>query len=361
MFFIFLSIFLGFAYFFLIMNYANAWKNLEEESLTEEQSSHFLSVVVPFKNEEKNLPQLLQALSFQSYKNFELILVDDHSTDNSLLSIEAFLPHLPIKIVKAQLNGKKSALKLGILQAMGDLIICTDADCIPSDNWLKSIVQYQEKVACDLIICPVLMTHSNTLFAKLQALEFTSLIVSGAGATADKKPIMCNGANLAFTPKVWQESIADLKEEEVSGDDMFLLLSVKKRGGKIHFLKSTEAIVKTAACSSLSEFFNQRKRWTSKSKSYTDWQVIKVALIVFLLSAFIFAFLIAGFFNPVYWKTALFLLALKFLADVSILMPSAKFFSIEKLLVHIPLLEVIYPFYVLATVLGGLFGKFRWK
>lgn len=362
MFIVFLFICIGFAYFFLLMHFTSGWRHLPEEELLDKPSDFFISVIVPFKNEEKNLPQLLQNLILQSHKNFEIILIDDHSSDNSLMSIECLRSQfIQITTITAQGNGKKNALKEGISKAKGKLIVCTDADCQPLENWLKSIAQYQEREACDLIICPVKMIVGNTLFSKLQALEFASLIATGAGAAASNMPILCNGANLAFTPKVWQESIGGLKEKEDSGDDMFLLMSIKKRGGKIRFLKSTAAMVETTSCETLTNFFNQRKRWASKSKSYTDWQVIGVALLVFLVCMVMLGSLAAGFFDPIFWKVALFLYGLKLLADVSLLMPSAKFFSIEKLLFYIPFLEIIYPFYVVIAVVGGLLGRFRWK
>ena len=359
MFFIFLSIFIGFTYLFLMLHITSGWKRLEEEKLSENPSNLFISVVIPFKNEENNLPELLQKLSAQFYQNFEVILVNDHSADNFLQNIAPY--ESQIKLFNAATHGKKGALKQGIAQAKGDLIVCTDADCSPSPNWLQAIAQYQEKENCDLIIAPVQMVAGNTFFSKMQSLEFASLIATGAGAAAANMPILCNGANLAFTPKAWQESIVDLKEVEASGDDMFLLMSIKKRKGKIRFLKSAAAIVQTASCETISDFFNQRKRWVSKSKSYSDIQIILVALLVLGVCSAILGALAAGFFNPLFWKAALFLYLLKLLADISILMPTAKFFRVEKLLIYIPLLELIYPFYVLISVIGGFLGRFRWK
>ncbi len=362
MFIIFLAIFIGFAYLFLMLHLSSGWKNLEEEILSDKHSNLFISLVVPFKNEEENLAQLLEGIAAQTHPNFELILVNDNSTDNSLQIIEKYTSNISqLRLLNASGNGKKNALKEGISFAKGELIVCTDADCTPSKSWLQAIAQYQEKQNCDLIIAPVILEAKQSLFSKMQALEFTSLIATGAGAAASKMPILCNGANLSFTPKAWQESINDLRENEPSGDDMFLLSSIKKRKGKIRFLKSTSAIVKSQASKNLSEFFNQRIRWASKSKSYTDVQIILVALLVFTVSISMLGFLIAGFLNPLFWKAALLLYLIKLLSDMSILVSSAKFLQTEKLLVYIPLLEIIYPFYVLISALGGFLFKVRWK
>lgn len=362
MFLVFLFIAISFAYFFLLMNYSSGWKNMPETKLSDTSSTLFLSVIVPFRNEEKNLAPLIQQLFTQTHTNFELILVNDHSTDHSIQVLETCLSQLKnVQLIQAQGFGKKNALKEGIAIAKGELIVCTDADCVPTQNWLQSIAQYQEKENCDLLCCPVKMAYQSTFFSKLQTLEFTSLIATGAASAAVNRPILCNGANLAFTLKTWQKSVVDLNEGEASGDDMFLLISVKKRKEKIRFLKSTHAMVQTASCKTFSDFYNQRKRWTSKSKSYTDSEIILVALLVFSVCAAFIVCLFAGFFNPLFWKAALFIICLKTLADISLLMPSAKFFSIEKLLMYIPFLEIIYPFYVVIVAIGGLFGKFKWK
>ena len=343
-------------------HFVSGWKHLPEELLLDKSCELFISVVIAFRDEEKVLPQLLERIATQTHQAFELILVNDHSTDNSLQTIAAFSDlEEKVHLVEAIGTGKKNALKEGIVKAKGKLIVCTDADCLPTENWIKSIAQFQERENCDLIICPVRMSFGDSFFSKMQTLEFTSLITTGAGAAASKTPVLCNGANLAFTPKVWQESLGDLKEKETSGDDMFLMMSVKKRGGKIRFLKSTAAIVETASCETLSDFFNQRKRWASKSKSYRDFQVIVLALLVFGICSAMVASLVVGFFNPIFWKAVVFLFLLKILTDISLLMASAKFFSTEKLLIYIPFLEIIYPFYVVGTALSGLFGKFSWK
>jgi cellulose synthase/poly-beta-1,6-N-acetylglucosamine synthase-like glycosyltransferase len=142
---------------------------------------------------------------------------------------------------------------------------------------------------------------------------------------------------------------------------MFLMLSIKKRKGKIRFLKSTEAIVQTPVCLSVSEFFNQRKRWASKSKSYTDWQVIGLALLVFSLSLGFIVLLIGGFADILFLKAAIFIYIFKTFVDLSLLYPALKFYSQEKLIFYVPVLQIFYPFYVVVTAIGALFGKFKWK
>ncbi|MDR1678318.1 MAG: glycosyltransferase [Prevotellaceae bacterium] len=342
-------------YCFLILHFVSGWDGLPEEKTNDETGNLFVSVVIPFRNEAENLPHLLEKIAAQTYRNFELILVNDHSSD------EFKIQDSTCKLINAQGFGKKSALKEGIAQARGELIVCTDADCLPSANWLKSIVQFAEKSQAGLIICPVRLASPHSVFEKLQTLEFVSLIVSGAGAAAVGMPILCNGANLAFRPETWQKSLDELAENEVSGDDMFLLISTKRRGEKIAFLKSRDAMLETSPCKTLSDFFNQRKRWAGKAKSYTDWQILSVSSLVFALSALQVGFFAAGFFSPNLWKTAAAIWLIKTAADTCLLFRARRFFAITPLLKFIPVLSVVYPFYVLWAAVGGLFGHFRWK
>jgi poly-beta-1,6-N-acetyl-D-glucosamine synthase len=180
---LFISILISFAYLFLMMHFISGWKSIPEEFLSKKSSELFISVIVPFRNEEAALPHLLERIAQQSHSNFELILVNDHSTDNSLQAIEPFLSKFPkLKIIQSEGLGKKNALKEGIAQADAGLVVCTDADCLPNKDWLKSIAQYQEKEIVDFLICPVKMSFGKMFFSKLQALEFTSLVASGAGA-----------------------------------------------------------------------------------------------------------------------------------------------------------------------------------
>lgn len=348
-------------YALLVLGFVLGWSKLRS-FIAKEDVRLFVSVVVPFRNETKNLPTLLKGVLAQSYQHFELILVNDHSSDSSLDMIRENAVHIRnMRIIEATGFGKKNALKEGIAQAKGELIVCSDADCDLAHDWLRTIASFQEKENCDLIIAPVRMQSKGTLLENLQVLEFSSLIAAGAGAAGLGLPILCNGSNLAFKPQVWSENEKDLNEQQLSGDDMFLMMSIKKRKGKIRFLKSTEATVETKACDSLSDFFNQRKRWASKSPSYKDAEVILVGTVVLLVSILIISAIVAGFFDSQYWVLAIYLYASKMIIDSCLLAQTSPFFKTKNLLKFVPLLTIIYPLYICISFFGGLLGHFHWK
>lgn len=361
MYIVLISILIGVLYFALVLIFVVGWRRtplFEPDESVDLHSGLSISVVIACKNEENNLPKLLSCLQMQSCQHFELILVNDHSSDATMSVMEAAQSlFLNIKVIDAELCGKKNALKEGIMAASGSLIITTDADCLPGPNWLKVICSFQQSQPCDLIICPVQLTENKSLFARLQALEFNTLIASGAGAAGAGMPILCNGANLAFTKEAWMQSKLDLVALQMSGDDIFLLQSIKKRGGIIRFLKSESAIVFTEPANTLTAFFKQRRRWASKSPAYTDIQLIFTACIVFFISFCMLILVFSSLFYPSLLVVFFYIFGVKFIADIIFLYFIRSFFKEEQLWFHSFLLSIIYPFYIVLVAISALVFK----
>ncbi len=323
-----------------------------------------VSIVIACRNENKNILNLLDSLQRQDYskEHTEIIIVDDNSEDNTPEIISKYsekFKQINLYKLSGSKKGKKEALALGIKKATSKLIITTDADCIMQKTWISSMVQYYTKYKPNLIVAPVIL-QAKTIFHKLQALEFLSLIGTGAGAIGIHRPIMCNGANLLFEKSLYLES--NLQQNLASGDDIFLLLEAKKvNRKKIHFIKSREAIISTSAKNNLLDFFNQRIRWTSKSKSYVDFDIIFTALVVAITNLILAASLVYSIWNISIIKIFLSLFIIKSIIDLTILIPVTHFFRQKMLLWLFLPLQFIYPFYIILTSILGVTVKFRWK
>lgn len=360
----YLSIFVCLLYLLLIFLFIIGWEKIPIYVPTGSlSSSHTISVVVACRNEAQHLPKLLSCLAQQSFQNFELIMVNDHSTDKTMKVMRnAESAFSNVKIIDAVEFGKKAALKAAIECATGNLIVSTDADCMPSFHWLETISCFFKRYPADLIVCPVRLKSTDSIFSQLQLLEFTSLVASGAAATGAGIPILCNGANLVFTKNAWLKSQHDLRFDEQSGDDVFLLQSIKKQGGKIRFLKSESAFVATKAATTLSEFIKQRQRWAAKAPSYTDWQLIFTSCIVLSISVIQFVLLGFSLFDSALWKVFIVLSFVKFIADATFLYSVRVFFQLRKVLSYSFLLSLIYPFYIVSVAFVALFFKpKKWK
>lgn len=357
------TILIGFLYFILISIFFIGWKRIYAfVPKGNESLQSLISVVVPCRNEEAHVRQLIACMAQQSNQNYELILVNDHSVDATRNYIKAAqLSFGKLQLIDAEGYGKKNAIKEGILQCKGNLIVTTDADCLPSYHWLESIACFQRKNNCDLIICPVKLSGKDSFLSYLQVLEFTSLVASAAGASGVGMPILCNGANLVFTKKAWLASQNDLHPEEQSGDDMFLLESIKRKKGKIRFLKSESSFVTTKQAESFSELLRQRRRWSAKSRFYTDWQLIFTALIVLSICSLILLLGALSFYKLIYLYAFLGLFTFKFLLDGIFLSTVKKFFQLNNIWFFSFLLSLFYPFYIVFVAVSSLvFRPKKW-
>lgn len=327
-----------------------------------------VSVLIAARNEEKNIEKLLESLKKQSFPKelFEVIIVNDHSTDNTDEIINDFInknKELDVKLLKAEKKGKKHAISQALHTAINELVIVTDADCVLNDLWIESIVGFYQEEKCKMILAPVLLSPAENLFEKMQVLEHLSLIGSTAGSASIGFPVMCNGANMAYERKAALEVEKFRKDFDIpSGDDMFLLEQFVKCYGhnNVKFLLSKSAVVKTKTCKTIKDFFRQRRRWVSKTKSYTSWKVIVTALIVLFFNISIISLLVSAFFVPALWSIYILLTLLKFFIDFPLLKNITNFMNQGSLLKWVLPLEIIYPFYVVFTALSGtIFTKLK--
>ena len=352
-------------YTFTIFLYTCGWFRIKTFKTPTVVSNNFVSIVIACRNEEHNISTLLSALINQTYnkEKIEIIIIDDHSEDDTIKIIEKYREKYDF-IKKFKLpeskTGKKEAIAFGIKNSQSEIIITTDADCTMNKDWLNTMVNYYNQFKPKLLVGPVTFKNGKNIFSQLQALEFLSLIGSGAGAIGINRAIMNNGANLLFEKSTFSDS--NLHYNYTSGDDVFLMLHVKKKYNRaIQFIKSKNAIVYTKAEKSILNFFNQRVRWTSKSKAYRDFDIISTAITVTLTNvALVFSFAYS-IFNYNFFNTFLILFMLKSIFDLGILIPVSKFFHQQKLLWLFLPLQIIYPIYIILTVIFGLLGNFNWK
>ena len=183
---------------------------------------------------------------------------------------------------------------------------------------------------------------------------------SGAGAAGIDKPIFCNGANLMFKKQTYMNLQDPLLKKTASGDDTFLLHKIKKKySGRIKFLKSIEATVKTQGAGKINDFFQQRVRWTSKSRYYKDFDLIMTACIVFLTNLTILYWYIMFFITGSLFF--LFFYSVKTSIDGIFLWPVLKFYKKSRLFYLVPLVQLLYPVYIVFTVISASFLSFKWK
>jgi len=350
------------------------------KTATEKAVTRF-SVIIPARNEEANIGNCLRSVLQQQYpaQFFEVIVVDDHSTDDTAAIIKNYAAQ-NVKLislkdhVNTDLNSyKKKAIEIAIQHATGELIVTTDADCFVKQHWLQTIAAFYEEHQPAFIAAPVAIDCSNKFIEFFQGLDFMTL-QGITGASVHKKiHSMCNGANMAYPKKAFEEvgGFAGI-DNIASGDDMLLMHKIYKRyPDKVLFLKSQDAIVYTAPVNSIKDFFNQRIRWASKADKYDDKRIFVVLLMVYLVNLLLLLLPVIALFNNVQytmlnaqcsmWALWIFLMLLKTIAELIFLYPVAKFFGKQSMLWAFPLMQ---PFHIIYTVIAGWLGKFgsySWK
>lgn len=328
----------------------------------------FVSVVVAARNEAHNLPHLLQALAAQTLPalNFEIIIVDDYSIDETPHVVHQFASanvNLIYPNVPAHLSSKKKAIEAGVAAAKGPLIAVTDADCEPQPQWLELMAACYRQNGSAFIVAPVRLTAGRTFGGVFQQLDFAMLQAITAASVQAGAHSMCNGANLGYEKKVFNE-VGGFRgvDRLASGDDMLLLYKIwQQHPQKIHYLKHKKAIVPTPAAATWQDFIQQRIRWSSKAAYYQDKRVSAVLFFVYFFNVWCLLLLVAALMQPGNWVYALLCLAAKTSLELLLLFPAARFYQQARLLPYFPLLQPFHVFYTVVIGLLSLQKTYEWK
>jgi cellulose synthase/poly-beta-1,6-N-acetylglucosamine synthase-like glycosyltransferase len=365
----FVSLFLTGIYLLLVIYLIRGWGNIKVTTPRVAPFQTRVTVLIAARNEEEKINLTIEDVLAQDYPKhlLEIIIVDDHSTDNTAAIISSYADRgvTLLKLNEAEpLNSyKKKAISEAIKLSTGELMVATDADCRMGPGWLSSIVGYYETNNLVMISSPVTYFEERSLFELMQTLEFGYLIGIGAAFIGNGRASTCNGANFAYRKDVFYE-VGGFKgiDELASGDDELLLQKVAERyPGKIGFLKQTDAVVYTHAKHTLREFMQQRRRWASKSTKYKDKKVVAFGICIWLFNVSLLVNAGLGFYDFYFFKLFLVQILLKYLFEVVYLLPITSFFKRSYL---VSLLVLLIPLHIVYFVVIGLMGnnhKYLWK
>jgi glycosyltransferase involved in cell wall biosynthesis len=329
-----------------------------------------MSIVIAARNESKNLPALINSFRQLNYPKdlFEVIIVDDHSDDGTAQIAEQLLGanQLNGKVVElTQAEGKKFAIKEGVNIASADLIVTTDADCTQHADWLTTISAHYVKYKPGIIIMPVVL-QGDGFFSRLQQMESIGLTGITGGSLAIGKPMMCNGANLAFEKNVYQNMTVHTYRSDIpSGDDTFFMLSYFERNpGKVLYVKSEKAIAYSESQMQWKLFMHQRIRWASKVKHYSQFYIKAIGA---FLTTYAVLQLYAMVALPYLWyaKSSLMMpvviLGTRLITDFVFLKMVSQQLKQQFSLSVFFVLFLCYPFYTTFMGFISLFKGYTWK
>ena len=373
---LYLAFFICFLYGFLVLYLSKGIDRLKDIIPDQDKAETSFSILVPFRNEELNLPGLLESIIKLDYptEQFELIMINDDSSDSSVSIVKGFktkYPALNITLTdnsKLSTSPKKDAINKGIATASYDWIITTDADCIVPESWLRSFDTMIRQQSPKMIVAPVSYARKTGFLHKFQLLDFLSLqgITMGSFGMKDKrlgKPFLCNGANLCYQKKSFKEVNGFVGNQHIaSGDDVFLLEKmIQKFPEDIEFIKSKEAIVITSSKDSFLELIQQRVRWAAKTTAYDSYFARLVGILVFANSLSMVIILVLGIIGQLQWLHVGFLFLIKFNVDFVLLYKTSQFFEQHDAMKSYFISSLLHPFYTVLIATLSLKKNYTWK
>lgn len=332
--------------------------------------NEFISVIIPFRNEEDSILKSLESLEKQKYNNakFEVIYINDKSEDNSLNILRHSIKKTNIKVISVPDNSllrghKKKAIEYGIRNSQGEIIVTTDADCTHNENWLSSLVSIFDKNT-GFVSGPVEFNAGNSFFERLQRLEFASLIITGAGLIGSNKPTICNAANLAFRKSVFYKVNGYSNNLNISsGDDEFLMHKIHKETNmRVKFCTDRNAMAYTEPNKNISQFYQQRKRWASKGLFYSDKFLVLKLILIYLFYLSLVVQPILGFvLSPIFFVTFGTSFFIKIFLEYLILKKGVNMLFHKDIMKVFLSAEILHVPYILLSGVSGAFGNYRWK
>jgi cellulose synthase/poly-beta-1,6-N-acetylglucosamine synthase-like glycosyltransferase len=258
---------------------------------------------------------------------------------------------------------KKRAVRYGINNCKGEIIVTTDADCTHIKEWLETMLSYYDEDT-GFISGPVEFKTGKTLFEKIQRIEFAGLILSGAGLIGIDRPAICNAANASYKKAAYNSVNGfDDNLNLSSGDDEILMQKIWKESKyKVKFCMNKNAVVTTSPNGSLKEFYHQRKRWASKGLFYKNkFLKLKLVLIALFYFSLLAQLLLGIFLSPSFLISFSVSFLLKIIIEYKILKKGADLLFGKHLLKSFFTAEIFHIPYIIIFSIAGIFGNYQWK
>ena len=329
-----------------------------------------VSVIICARNEYDNLKENLPAVLDQDYPDFEVILVNDFSEDDSYFLIKSYQEkYTNFKVINLRENvnffaGKKLALAVGIKSAKNDHILLTDADCKPvSKNWIKSMAaNFSDKTNVVLgyggyIRKPGILNTVIRFDTLCIALNYMGFAMAG-------KPYMGVGRNLAYKKDLFFKTGGFASHYKISSgdDDLFINKAAKGRHTRVALHK--ESFTMSQPKQGFVSWFKQKKRHLSTSIYYKISDKLLLGLFAFSHTFFYLSLIVFLFFTQ--WSLSLYIASALFIIKVFSLMIlhyyAGKKYHEEKLFLYSPVFDVLFAFLNPVFALSNLFyRKNTWK
>ena len=331
-----------------------------------------VSIIISAHNEQKNITNLLESIINQQYSGeYEVLIANDRSNDltkkiiNDYSENYNYIQLIDIKETAIGWGNKKWALNQCIDKSKYNIILQTDADCIPKRNWISSMVNGFSDPDVVFLSAPApLYDKDNQLseFYKLDSLAQDALSAAGISRNLS---FSCTGRNMGFLKNTFIDINGyDTIEHYISGDDDLLLQKFATLSdGKISFNFNSDSVVLSPPPESMSAFLNQRLRYGSKSFEYYKLNTTKEfkILLPFLYLVNCISIIALIIFSETMSAIYLAPIFIKSIADYWLCSIFINKISDNMSLKVFMVLCFIHPIYIISLGALSPFIEFKWK
>lgn len=324
-----------------------------------------VSVIVAGKNEDSNIRECIRSLSELKYPEglLEIILVNDRSADNTFEIMKEETKYLPVfKVissipdVQGILKGKANAIDNAIDMSSGDIILCTDADCIVKPDWVLNSVKYYS--ASTGMVCGFTkMRDDGSVFTKLQSIDWLYLLTLASSSSGLDMILSCIGNNLSFSRETYKNSGGYRSIKFSVTEDLALMRKVNSDNKyEIRFPIDKECLVLTNPCRNITELFSQKRRWF---RGGTD-----VNLLGYILGFELYMVNILLIFGLLFLDIRLYLMlvSVKIISEMLLMSVTFRKLNLNSYFLMYPLFIFYFAIVGLLLPLSFLSGKkIKWK
>lgn len=327
-----------------------------------------VSVVIASRNNGNKLTKLVEKLLSQNHKEFEILIVNDRSSDET----ESYLRNLSlaenrVKVVNVdhkpeKMDGKKYALTLGIKAAKYENIVFTDADCLPeSSDWLNSMSSGFNQKNTDIVLGVSLYKKSTGLLGALIQFESLWTAVQYIGFARLGMPYMGVGRNLGYKKSLFLKNKGFSGYMNVTGGDDDLFVNKHSNGKNTSVVIGSDSLIWTEPKTNWGDFLVQKTRHLAAGKKYKFIHKFILGLITISHLLFWTSLITLLLFSPLNAIVLSLFFTRTMLLYLTFSRGSNRFgvpFSLWGLL----FLDFIFLFYYLSTGLRAIFTKkVRWS
>lgn len=257
---------------------------LKTTSLETGSAMEPVSIIICARNEDDNLTEFLPKILLQNYSEFEVVVVNDCSMDNTENVIDEFakiFPNLKKVTIKEDdyyKHGKKYAILIGIKGAKYDNLLFTDADCFPaSENWLKEMsAGFVNKK--EIVLGYGAYQKGAGFLNKLIRFDTFAIASNYLSAAIKSHAYMGVGRNLAYKKELFYKEKGFSKHYHITSGDDDLFINQACNNENTNIVVSHGAITYSLAKENFSDWKRQKQRHLTTAPHYNSSSKIKIAL-----------------------------------------------------------------------------------